>query len=495
MEHLLIGFTEVLKPLNILYCFAGVFLGTIVGILPGLGPLATIAILLPITFKIGPAAAIIMLSGVYYGVAYGGTATSVLLRIPGEASSVITCLDGYMMARKGRAGAALGIAALGSFVAGTAGTLGISYLSEPMAALVFAFGPAEYAMLMVAALSAVTYLSGTSLPRALLMAGFGLLLGCVGADPMTMAPRLTFGALSLTGGIDLTALAVGLFGFSELLALARKRPETLAIIKPPKGLLGFLPNRQELRRSALPIGRGTVLGFIVGVLPGGGAVMATFLSYAIERKLSKRPEEFGQGAVEGLAGPETANNAGTAGSFVPLLCMGIPSNAVTAVLLSAFMIHGVTPGPMMISKQPDLFWTIIASMYLGNVILVILNVPLIGVLIRVMSVARAYLTPTILLLCLIGVYSATGEPSGVIVSVIFGFVGYFLRRQGFDLGIVIMAFVLGPILERSVRQALVISNGDPHIFVGSALSIGLAIFAAAVLIAGLWPKRPLPGGE
>lgn len=492
MEPLVQGFAAVLQPLNILYCFAGVLLGTVVGILPGLGPLATIAILLPITYKMGAAAAIIMLAGVYYGVAYGGTATSVLLRIPGEASSVITCLDGYMMARNGRAGAALGIAALGSFVAGTFGTVAISYVSAPLAALVFAFGPAEYTTLMIAALCAVTYFSGSSLPRSLLMAAFGLALGCIGADPMTMEPRLSFGSQSLAGGIELTSLAVGLFGFSELLALARKRPEALAIIRPPSGLLGFLPNREEWRRSVMPIGRGTVLGFLVGVLPGGGAVLATFLSYTLERKLSRHPEQFGRGAVEGLAGPETANNAGTAGSFVPLLCMGIPSNAVTAVLLSAFMIHGVTPGPTMIAKQPELFWTIIASMYLGNVMLVVLNVPLIGLLIRVINVSRAYLSPTILLLCVIGVYSASSDPVSIAVAVAFGFIGYFLRRHGYDLGLIVMGFVLGPILERSVRQALLISNGDVRVFVSSPLAIGLAIVSALVLIAGFWPRRPIP---
>ncbi len=491
MEPLLTGLAAVLQPANLLYCFIGVFLGTVIGILPGLGPLATIAILLPMTYDMTPASAIIMLSGIYYGVAYGGTATSVLLRIPGEASSVVTCLDGYMMARNGRAGAALGIAALGSFVAGTLGTLAISYISAPVASLIFAFGPAEYTMLMLAGLSAVTYFSSTSLPRALLMAGFGLVLGCVGSDPMTLAPRLTFGSLELVGGIDLVALAVGLFGFSELLFMARKRPDALQIIAPPRSLLGFLPNRNELRRSAGPIGRGTVLGFSVGMLPGGGAVLASFLSYAMERKLSRHPEEFGKGAVEGLAGPETANNAGTAGAFVPLLCMGLPANAATAVLLSAFMIHGVSPGPTMIAREPELFWAIIASMYVGNVMLVILNVPLIGLLIRVIEIPRAYLGCIILFLCLIGVYSASGDASGVLIAVVFGFVGYFLRRHGFDLGIVVLAFVLGPILERSFRQALTISDGDPAIFVSSPLAIGIGLAALAILAAGLWPKRPV----
>ncbi|MFT3800910.1 MAG: tripartite tricarboxylate transporter permease [Burkholderiaceae bacterium] len=491
MEHLLGGFASVLDPMNLMYCFIGVFLGTVIGILPGLGPLATIAILLPMTYKMAVAPAIIMLSGIYYGVAYGGTATSVLLRIPGEASSVVTCLDGYMMARNGRAGAALGIAALGSFVAGTVGTIAISYVSEPLAGIIFAFGPAEYTMLMLAGLSAVTYFSSTSLPRALLMAAFGLLLGCVGTDPMTLSPRLNFGSLELSAGIDLVALAVGLFGFSELLFMARRKPESLAIISPPRDMRGYLPNRDELRRSAGPIGRGTVLGFLIGVLPGGGAVLASFLSYAVERKVSRHPEQFGKGAVEGLAGPETANNAGTAGAFLPLLCMGMPANAATAVLLSAFMIHGVSPGPTLIARQPELFWAIIASMYIGNVMLVVLNVPLIGLLIRVIEIPRAYLGSIILFLCVIGVYSGSGDASGVVLAVLFGFIGYALRRGGYDLGVIVLAFVLGPILERSIRQALTISNGDARVFVGSPLAIGIGLVAAAILVAGLWPKRPV----
>lgn len=489
MEALLGGFAVTLTFDNLLYCFIGVLLGTIVGILPGLGPLTTIAILLPITFKMEVTSAIIMLSGIYYGVAYGGTVTSVLMRIPGEASSVVTCIDGYEMARKGRAGAALGIAGIGSFVAGTVGVIGISFLSPPLARLVVAFGPAEYAMLMLAGLTMVTYMSGGSLPRALLMAAFGLLLGTIGSDPMNMTQRLTFGLLALGDGVNLVPLAIGLFGLSEVLFMARQKPDEANIVAPPSHMLGFLPSREEARRSVGPVARGTVMGFLVGLLPGGGAVMASFLSYAIERKLSKRPEEFGKGAVEGVAGPEAANNAGTAGAFVPLLCMGIPANAITALLLGAFMIHGVTPGPMILEKQPQVFWGVVASMYIGNVMLLILNLPLVGLFVRILEIPRAFLAPMILVVCLIGVYSSSGNPADVLISVIFGFVGYALRRHGFDLGIVILAFVLGPIFERSVRQALAISDGDPIIFLHSYLSTGFAIVAAAILIAGLWPKR------
>jgi putative tricarboxylic transport membrane protein len=489
MDALLAGFAAVTTPENLLYCFIGAFLGTVVGILPGLGPLTTIAILLPITFKMDVTSAIIMLSGIYYGVAYGGTVTSVLMRIPGEASSVVTCLDGYEMARKGRAGAALGIAGIGSFVAGTVGVIGISFLSPPLARMVLAFGPAEYAMLMLAGLAMVTYMSGGSLARALLMAAFGLLLGTIGSDPMNMTQRLTFGVLALGDGINLVPLAIGLFGLSEVLFMARQNPDDTKVLAPPSRLLGFLPSREEARRSVGPVARGTVLGFLVGLLPGGGAVLASFLSYAVERKLSKNPQEFGRGAVEGVAGPESANNAGTAGAFVPLLCMGIPANAITALLLGAFMIHGVTPGPTILERQPEVFWGVVASMYIGNVMLLVLNLPLVGLFVRILEIPRAYLAPMILVVCLIGVYSTNGNPIDVLIAVIFGFVGYGLRRHGFDLGIVILAFVLGPIFERSVRQALAISDGDPAIFLHSTLSTSFAVLAAVILIAGLWPKR------
>lgn len=491
MENLLHGFAVVLTPANLFFCLVGTLLGTVVGIIPGLGPLTTIAILLPLTYKLDVTSSLIMLSGIYYGVAYGGTATSVLLRIPGEASSVVTCIDGYMMARRGRAGAALTIAAVGSFVAGTVGTIGISYLSPPLAELVFAFGPAEYAALMLAGLAAVTYFSSGSLPKSLLMAAFGLVLGCIGKDPMTLEPRMTFGFNGLLDGIELPSLAIGLFGLSEILQLARRSPASLKMIAPPKSLLGFLPDRDETRRSVMPVVRGTFFGFVVGVLPGGGAVIASFLSYAMEKRFAKRPEEFGHGAVEGLAGPETANNAASSGSLLPLLCMGLPANATTAVLLNAFMLHGVAPGPSMMERQPEIFWGLIASMYVGNVMLLVLNLPLVGLMIRILDVPRAYLGPLILLFCVIGVYSSVGDASGVLIAVLFGFVGYYLRAHGFNLGMLILAFVLGPILERSARQALSISDGEFSVFVASPISIALLCLAAAILVAGLWPRRPV----
>jgi putative tricarboxylic transport membrane protein len=335
----------------------------------------------------------------------------------------------------------------------------------------------------------VTYMSSGSLPRALLMAAFGLLLGTIGSDPMSMTPRLTFGILALGDGVNLVPLAIGLFGLSEVLFMARARDDAMKAIAPPRGMRAFLPTREEARRSVAPIGRGTVLGFLVGLLPGGGAVIASFLSYGIERRLSRRPEEFGKGAVEGLAGPEAANNAGTTGAFVPLLCMGIPANAITALLIGAFIVHGVTPGPTILERQPEVFWGVVASMYVGNVMLLVLNLPLIGLFVRILDVPRAYLAPMILIVCLIGVYSNSGNPADLVVAVVFGFVGYWLRRQGFDLGIVILAYVLGPIFERSVRQSLAISDGDPAIFLHSPLSTGFAVVAMLVLLAGLWPRR------
>ena len=488
MDALLNGFAIVLTAENLLYCFIGAFLGTVVGILPGLGPLTTIAILLPITFKMDVTSAIIMLSGIYYGVAYGGTVTSVLMRIPGEASSVVTCLDGYEMARKGRAGSALFIAGVGSFVAGTLGVIAISFLSPPLAKMVLAFGPSEYAMMMLAGLSMVTYMSGGSLPRALLMAAFGLLLGTIGLDPMNMTPRLTFDILTLADGVNLVPLAIGLFGLSEVLFMARREESELKILAPPKGLAGFLPTAEEARRSVAPVGRGTVLGFLVGLLPGGGAVIASFLSYAVERKLSKNPEQFGKGAVEGLAGPEAANNAGAGGAFIPLMTLGIPPNAVMALLLGAFIIHGLQPGPLMIANNPGLFFGIVASMYIGNVMLLVLNLPLIGMWVRLLKVPYNILFPLILLFTIIGVYASSNNVFDIYVMLFFGVFSYVIRKFGFEPAPMVLAFVLGPLLENNLRKALIISGGDLSTFVTRPISGVCLILALAILLSPLLPS-------
>jgi putative tricarboxylic transport membrane protein len=382
------------------------------------------------------------------------------MRIPGEASSVVTCLDGYEMARKGRAGAALGIAAIGSFIAGTFGILGITFVSPLLARVVLSFGPGEYAAMMFAGLCLIMFFAQSGVLKALLMGALGLALGTIGLDPITSEPRMTFGLPDLIDGVNVAPLAIGLFGISELLMLARTKEEPAAVLAPPSRLLAFLPNREEGRRSVMPIARGSVLGFLVGLLPGGGAVLASFLSYAVERKLSKYPKEFGRGAIEGVAGPEAANNSGTAGAFVPLLTLGIPSNAVTALLLGAFLIHGVVPGPLIMEQHPEVFWGVIASMYVSNVILVILNVPLIGIFVKALDIPRAYLATMILLVCVIGVYSTNLSTFDIALTVAFGFLGYALRRNAYDLSPLILAFVLGPTFERSLRQLLLITDGD-----------------------------------
>ena len=482
MDALLAGFALVLTPANLLYCFIGAFLGTVVGILPGLGPLTTIAILLPITFKMDVTSAIIMLSGIYYGVAYGGTVTSVLMRIPGEASSVVTCLDGYEMARKGRAGAALFIAGVGSFVAGTLGVVAITLLSPPLSRLVLAFGPAEYAMLMLAGLAMVTYMSSGSLPRALLMAALGLLLGTVGSDPMNMTPRLTFGILTLGDGINLVPLAIGLFGLSEVLFMARASDEAMKAINPPRGMRAFLPTRDEARRSVGPIGRGTVLGFLVGLLPGGGAVIASFLSYGIERRLSRRPDEFGKGAVEGLAGPEAANNAGTQTSSIPMLTLGIPTNSVMALMIAAMMIHSIQPGPQVMTSNPTLFWGLIVSMWVGNLMLVILNLPLIGLWIKLLQVPYRLLYPAILLFCCIGAYSLNNNPWDVLMTIPFAILGYYFKKWHCEPAPLLMGFVLGEMMEEYLRRALTISRGDWTVFIDRPLSATLLGIAVLLLV-------------
>ena len=485
IDGLMQGFAVLSTWQNLSLCLLGAFLGTVVGVLPGLGPATTIALLLPITLKLDPTGAIILLAGIYYGVAYGGTLTSVLMRIPGEASSVVTCLDGYEMARKGRAGAALGIAAIGSFFASTVGILGVMLLSPLLADVVIAFGPWEYAALMLAGLSLIAFFASSGLAKAGLMALLGLFLGSVGLDPISGTPRFTFGIPELVDGINITPLALGLFGLSELLFLALIKDTKAEILRPPSKLLGFLPNREEARRSVAPVLRGSVLGFFVGLLPGGGAVLASFLSYAVEKRLSKRPHEFGRGAVEGVAGPEAANNSGTAGAFIPLLTLGIPSNAVTALLLGALLIHGVQPGPMILEKQPEVYWGVIASMYLGNVILLILNLPLVGLFIRALEIPRHFMAAAILSICVIGVYSSNLAGFDVLLAVGFGLLGFLLRRGGFDLGPLVLAYVLGPTFERSLRQGLLISDGEWGILLDHPIAMGFIAMAVATLLAAV----------
>jgi putative tricarboxylic transport membrane protein len=486
LDNLLLGFQISLSFANIFYCLLGVTLGTVVGVMPGLGPAATIALLLPLTFNMNVTAAVIMLAGIYYGVAYGGTITSVLVNIPGEACTVVTCLDGYQMARKGRAGAALGIAAFGSFIGSTFSIIGISLLAPPLATLALSFGAADYASLMIAGMTLVTYLSSKSIVKSLAMAVLGLVFGCIGLDPIHGTERFTFGTLVLLDGINIAPLAMGLFGIAEVLQIAEGSIKQEGLVQKSVKVRNLLPNRQDWKDSIGPIGRAIPLGFFLGILPGGGAVMSSFLSYALEKRISKHPERFGTGTIEGVAGPETANNAGTAGAFIPLLTLGLPFNVITALLLAAFMIHGVSPGPLILKKHPDIFWGVVTSMYVGNFLLLVLNIPLIGVFINILRIPYSILSPLIAVVCFVGAFSVNNNAMDVVVMVFFGVVGYLMRKFEYDAAPLLLAYVLGPMLERSLRQALIISDGSIAVFFQRPISAALLTVAFISLATPLW---------
>ncbi|MCJ7746672.1 MAG: tripartite tricarboxylate transporter permease, partial [Desulfobacterales bacterium] len=428
-SHMIYGFQICLQPVNLLYCFIGVFVGTLIGVLPGIGPTGTMAILLPLTFGLSPTTAIIMLAGIFYGAQYGGSTTSILVNIPGEASSVVTCLDGYQMAKKGRAGPALGISALGSFIGGTFGIIGLTFLVAPLAGIAVRFGPPEYFSLMCVGMTLLIYLARGSFINAVIMALFGLILSSVGLDIVTAVPRFVFGIPVLFDGFGFVPLGMGLFGISEILVNIEGPMEKTIFASKIKGIL---PNLQDWKRSLGPIGRGSLIGFFLGILPGGGAIVSSFVSYTVEKKISKNPESFGKGAIEGVAGPETANNAAAQSSFIPLLALGIPPNVVLALLMGALMIYGVTPGPLFISKHPEIFWGVITSMYVGNIMLLVLNLPLIGLWVKLLKVPYRILMPLILLFCLIGSYSINNNVGDVIVMIVFGVVGYILRKFHYE---------------------------------------------------------------
>src|SRR6186997_3286268 len=406
VESLLLGFSVALQPDVLWYAFLGCLVGTIVGVLPGIGPLSGISILLPATFGLDTTKAIVMLAGIYYGSQYGGSTTSILMRIPGEAASVMTCIDGYAMAQKGRAGAALCIAAVGSFIAGTFGVIALTVIAPPLGAFALRFGPPEYTALLIVGLVFLAYMSSTSLARTLLMASFGLLLGCIGIDVMTGHFRYAFDIPELGDGIGIVPVAVGLFGLGEILSTPSHSVTTR--VAAPR-LAELLPNRTEWRQSAMPIARGTVLGFLVGIVPGSAHIISSFLSYAVEKKISKHPEEFGHGAVAGVAGPESANNAASTGAFVPMLALGLPTGPITAVLIGALLVHGVAAGPQLINEHPDVFWGFVASMYVGNLMLLVLNLPLVSVFVSVLRIPYAYLYPMIIMFCIIGVYEVNNS--------------------------------------------------------------------------------------
>lgn len=479
ISNLMLGFDTALSLQNILYCTIGVTIGTLIGVLPGMGPVATVAMLLPATYALPPTSALIMLAGIYYGASYGGSTTAILVNIPGEASAVVTCLDGHMMAKRGRAGSALGIAAIGSFFAGCVATLLIAAFAPPLTELAFQFGPAEYFSLMVLGLVSATVLATGSLLKAICMVLLGLLLGLIGTDVNSGAFRFTFGLDELQDGIDFVPLSMGLFGFAEIM---RNLEGNMSRSLVPNKVKNILPSWQEIKVSVGPIVRGTALGSILGVLPGGGALLSSFASYTAEKKLAgdKADPPFGYGNIRGVAGPESANNAGAQTSFVPMLTLGIPSNAVMALMIGAMMIHDIVPGPQVMQSDPGLFWGLIISMWIGNLILVVLNLPMIGVWVQLLRVPYRWLFPAILVFCCIGVYSINNNVWDVWIAIFFGFAGYVFGKLGCETAPLVLGFILGPMMEENLRRAMLLSRGDSSVFVSSPISCGLLI--AAVLM-------------
>jgi putative tricarboxylic transport membrane protein len=484
LHNLYLGFSVALSPLVLMYATVGCIIGTLVGVLPGIGPLAGISLLLPASFGLDATSAIVLLAGIYYGAMYGGSTTSILMRIPGEAASVMTCVDGYAMTRKGRAGAALAISAVGSYVAGTVSVLGLMFLAPPLANFALRFGPPEYTALLLLGLLTLAYMSGGSMFKALAMGALGLLLGMIGIDPMTGYFRFHYGLVELGDGIGIVPVAVGLFGLSEILLTAgQARPPQ--VIQPR--LRELLPSRQEWRDSVGPITRGTVLGFLIGIVPGSAHIISSFVSYAIERRISKHPERFGQGAIEGVAGPESANNAATSGAFVPMLALGVPSGPIPAVMIAAMMVHGVSPGPLLIQQQPELFWGFIASMYVGNVVLLILNLPMIGLFVNVLRVPYPLLYPAIVVFSIVGVYAVNASVVDIWIMLAMGALGYLLRKCDFEVAPIVLGLVLAPMLEMSLRQSLSMSAGSYAIFVQRPIALAMLVAALALLALGLWP--------
>ncbi len=484
LGYLLQGFSAALSVNYLLYAFAGCFLGTLIGLLPGLGPAAGTAILIPLTFSLDATGAIIMLCAIYYGAMYGGTITSVLINVPGEAASVVTCIDGHQMARQGRAGSALGIAAIGSFVGGTIATVALVVVAMPLASLALKFGPAEFFALMVAGLCLVVGLAGNNMMAALLMTVIGLLFAMIGVDPVRGAPRFTFGVEELYDGIGFIPVVMGLFGVAELLLAAEKRQTHMVEAE----LKSWMPTGAECRQSAGAIGRGTVVGFVLGLIPGVGAIVPTFMAYVIEKRVSKTPERFGKGAIEGVASAETANNAYANASMVPLLALGIPSSPTIAVLMGAFIVNGITPGPFLFKEQPLLVWTVIASFFVGNLLLLILNLPLVGLWAKLLKIPFSYMCTGVLIFCVIGAYGLKQSLFDVWVMLGFGILGYLLRKLDFPIAPAILALILGPMMERSLRTTLEISGGSFAIFLDRP--VALALLAVPLIVIGFLMFKP-----
>jgi putative tricarboxylic transport membrane protein len=478
MNDIFLGFLASLQPVNLLYCFIGVFTGTLIGVLPGIGPTGTMAILLPLTFHSPPLASIIMLAGIYYGSQYGCSTTSILINIPGEVSSIMTCLDGYQMARQGRAGPALGISAFGSFIAGTIGVFGVMILAYPLVRFALKFGPPEYFSLVILGLIILIYLSQKSLIKAMVMAAVGLILSYVGTDIVSGAMRFTFNIDELLDGIGIVPMVMGLFGIAEVIENLEVKIERSLFKTHLKGLF---PTVKDWADSIWSIIRGTIIGFFLGILPGGGALIATFVSYAVEKRVSKYPERFGKGAIEGVAGPESANNAAVSSAFIPLLTLGLPSNVVMAMLFAGLLMHNVTPGPLMLRDHPDVFWGVITSMYVGNAMLLVLNLPLIGMWVKLTEVPFRLLFPMIILICMIGVYSINNSIFDLWIMIIFGVIGYLMKKCDYEPAPLLLAYVLGPMLEQTFQQSLLISDGSFTIFFVRPIS-GVCLVVGAFLL-------------
>ena len=483
LHQLMMGFQVAITPINLLLCFFGALAGTIIGALPGIGPSAGLAILLPLTFGMNPTSAMIMMAGLYCGSMYGGTITSVLINVPGESSSVMTCLDGYQMAMQGRAGKALGIAAIGSFIAGTASIVFLMFLSIPLVKFALSFGPPEYFALMLMGLATIAGLTGGSVLKALIGTFMGLLISTPGMDAFSGLPRLTFGLTGLLGGVSFLVVAVGLFGIGEVLYNA-ERIMKMELITEKIKIKEVWPNREEWRTSVMPIARGTIIGFLVGVLPGAGGTIASFMSYAVEKRFSKHPELFGKGAIEGVAGPESANNSSTGGAMVPLLTLGIPGSGTTAIMLGALMMFGLQPGPLLFQKNPQFVWGVIASMYIGNVMLLIMNVACIPLFVKILKIPNFLLFPLIMVFATVGVYSVDGNIFDVWLLYVFGILGYFMKKFDMPPAPVVLSVVLGPMIERALRQSLAMSLGSYDIFFTRPICAGLLFVG---LLAVVWP--------
>ena len=479
LQSLLYGFSVTLQPGNLFLVFTGCFLGTLVGVLPGIGPVGAISILLPLTFQLTPVGSIIMLAGIYNGVMYGGSTTSILVNVPGETASVMTCIDGYQMARQGRAGSALGIAAFGSFIAGTIGLIGLQFIAEPLSVIAMKFGPPEYFAIILLGFTFVTYLSQGTMVKAGIMAFLGLILSSVGLDPITSQQRMTFGIINLYEGIGVASLAMGLFGVAEVFHSLESRASAKILKVKIKNLF---PNKLDWLQAKWAIVRGTLIGFFLGILPGGGPVLSTFIAYGVEKRVAKDPDRFGKGAIEGVAAPESANNAATSTSFIPLLTLGIPPNVILAVLFGAFLIHGILPGPLLIKEHPDVFWGLIGSMYIGNLMLLILNLPLIPLWLQVLRIPDKILYPLILLFCVVGAYCINNSVFDIVVMIIFGIVGYLLRKFGYEGAPLILGLVLGPMFEVNLRRSLLMSQGSFSIFFTRPIALTAIIVCLVLLI-------------